>query len=76
MVKSKNYHVVPNDGNGWKVIKEGADRPSVLTQTKQPAINMGINLAKTNKGELFIHGQNGQIQNRNTYGKDPFPPKG
>jgi hypothetical protein len=24
---------------------------------------------------LFIHGKNGQIQNRNSYGNDPFPPR-
>ena len=26
--------------------------------------------------ELLIHGQNGQIRERSSYGNDPFPPKG
>jgi hypothetical protein len=25
--------------------------------------------------ELLIHGQNGQIRERNSYGNDPHPPK-
>ncbi|MEQ9568321.1 MAG: DUF2188 domain-containing protein, partial [Pseudomonadales bacterium] len=26
--------------------------------------------------ELYIHGKDGRIRERNTYGKDPFPPRG
>ncbi|MCI5039252.1 MAG: DUF2188 domain-containing protein [Donghicola eburneus] len=25
---------------------------------------------------MLIHGENGRIRERNTYGNDPFPPKG
>jgi hypothetical protein len=27
-------------------------------------------------GEMLIHGENGRMRERNTYRKDPFPPKG
>ena len=27
-------------------------------------------------GEVFIHGRDGKIRERNTYGHDPFPPQG
>ncbi|MDE0092409.1 MAG: DUF2188 domain-containing protein, partial [Oligoflexia bacterium] len=26
--------------------------------------------------ELSIHGRNGRIREKNSYGSDPFPPKG
>jgi hypothetical protein len=26
--------------------------------------------------EMLIHSENGRIRERNTYGADPFPPKG
>ncbi|WP_141695337.1 DUF2188 domain-containing protein, partial [Klebsiella pneumoniae] len=28
------------------------------------------------ESELVIHRPNGQIRDRDSYGKDPFPPKG
>ncbi|MBY0544383.1 MAG: DUF2188 domain-containing protein, partial [Gammaproteobacteria bacterium] len=28
------------------------------------------------KVEHFIHGKDGKIQERNSYGNDPFPPRG
>lgn len=31
---------------------------------------------KTIQIELFIHGTNGRIRGRNSYGNDPYPPKG
>ncbi|RUW04999.1 DUF2188 domain-containing protein, partial [Mesorhizobium sp. M1A.F.Ca.IN.020.06.1.1] len=33
-------------------------------------------LARNQGSEMFIHGENGRIRERNTYGNDPFPPKG
>ena len=28
------------------------------------------------ESELFIHGKNGRIRERDSYGNDPFPPRG
>ena len=33
-------------------------------------------IAINQKSEVFIHGENGRIRERNSYGNDPFPPKG
>ncbi|WP_268245296.1 DUF2188 domain-containing protein [Vulcaniibacterium thermophilum] len=33
-------------------------------------------MAINQRSELFIQGRDGQIRERNSYGDDPFPPKG
>lgn len=43
---------------------------------KAPAIEYGRNIAKNQHTEFFTHGKNGKIQSRDSYGNDPFPPKG
>jgi hypothetical protein len=37
---------------------------------------VGQREARNRGGEHLTHGVNGQIRARNSYGKDPFPPKG
>ena len=36
----------------------------------------GTEAAKKSKSELFVHGRDGRIRERNSYGNDPYPPKG
>ena len=74
MAKS-NQHIVPHP-KGWAVKPAGGQRPSSVHPTQQKAIEAGRQIAKIQGTELFIHGQNGQIRERNSYGKDPHPPKG
>jgi len=45
-------------------------------RTQSEAIGIAKEIAENQKSEMFIHGRNGQIRERNTYGKDPYPPKG
>jgi hypothetical protein len=73
MAKRSN-HVVPSS-SGWAVRKSGAERASRVFETKGGAVNYGRELSKVEKTELFIHKSNGMIQNRNSYGNDPLPPK-
>jgi uncharacterized protein YdaT len=70
-----NVHVVHRDGN-WAVRKEGAQRDSSHHETQAEAIETARQTAQREGSEMFIHGRNGQIRERNTYGNDPFPPKG
>lgn len=70
----KNIHVVPH-ANGWAVKTEGASRASAVTPTQGQAIEQARNQAIRNQGEVFIHGRNGQIRDRDSYGNDPCPPK-
>lgn len=70
-----NQHVVPL-GNGWAVKGEGAARATVITSKQSDAISVARDIAKNNSSELIVHGRNGRIRERNSYGNDPNPPKG
>lgn len=72
----KNQHVVPDKNGGWNVKGAGNTRATKHTATQAEAIKIAKNIAQNQSSELFIHGVNGQIRERNTYGKDPYPPKG
>jgi hypothetical protein len=75
MAKGKNQHVVKHD-SGWAVKGAGNEKPTKVTQTKKEAIAIGKDIAKNQKSELIIHGQDGKIQEKNTYGPDHCPPNG
>lgn len=70
----KNQHVVPL-GNGWAVKREGSKRFTIITETQKDAITVARGIAKNNKTELVIHGKDGKIRDRDSYGSDPYPPK-
>ena len=72
---TKNQHVVPKDG-GWAVRGEGNSRVSSSHATQKDAIEAARDRAQKQGSELIIHGRDGKIRERNTYGKDPHPPKG
>lgn len=71
----KNYHTVPHE-NGWAVKGAGNSKSSSVHSTQAEAWSACKNLAKNNNSEAFLHGKNGQIRERNTYGHDPYPPEG
>lgn len=72
----KNQHVTPHPDGGWQVIGAGNERATKITTTQAEAINVAREIAKNQQSELFIHNQQGQIRERDSYGNDPFPPKG
>ena len=71
----KNQHVVKHP-DGWAVKGAGNEKATKVTSTQSEAISTAREIAINQKSEMFIHGQNGQIRERNSYGSDPFPPKG
>ena len=73
---SKNQHVVPDGEGRWGVRGEGNSRLTSRHSTQAKAIDAGRGIAKNQHSELLIHGRNGQIRARDSYGKDPFPPRG
>ncbi|MCR6658625.1 MAG: DUF2188 domain-containing protein [Asticcacaulis sp.] len=72
----KGQHVVPSATGGWSVKKSGAMRATVIYQTQAEAIAAATKIAQNQKTELYIHGRDGRIRERNSYGTDPHPPKG
>ncbi len=55
--------------------REGGQRASSVHDTKKEALDAGRSLAQEAKVELVIHRGDGVIQNSNSFGKDPNPPK-
>lgn len=70
-----NQHVVRR-GSEWAVLKEGADRDTRKFDTQTDAIKAAREIAINQGSEMIIHGRDGKIRERNTYGDDPNPPKG
>jgi len=68
-------HVVKNPKSGWDVKKTHAERASIHADTKAEAVDRAREICINQKAECIIHGEDGKIQNSNSYGKDPFPPK-
>lgn len=71
----KNQHVVPN-GDGWGVKGEGNERLTSRHDTQGRAIEAAREIAIRNGSEVVIHRPDGRIRDRDSYGNDPFPPKG
>jgi len=74
-MSKKNQHVVPH-GNDWAVKGAGNSKATSVHSTQAEAIQEAREIAQNQKSEMFIHGTDGQIRERNTYGNDPHPPKG
>lgn len=75
MSKGKNQHVVPQNGD-WAVKGEGNQKATKVVETQKEAIEIAKEIAKNQESELLIHGKDGQIRDKSSYGNDPFPPKG
>lgn len=72
---SKGQHVVPRDRK-WAVRKSGSDKVTKIFDTQEEAIVRGRKIARNQGAELYIHGRDGRIRDRDSYGQDPHPPKG
>jgi len=71
----KERHVVPNKNGGWDSKRENAKKASKHFDTKKEAMEWSREKAIKEKSELIPHRKDGVIQNPNSYGKDPNPPK-
>lgn len=65
-----SVHVVPND-EGWEVKVEGRVGGRRF-KTQNEAIRAGRDLARGSSSENVIHGRDGRIRQRDTFGRDPF----
>ena len=69
-----NQHVVPNNGQ-WQVKRENSTKATKIFNPQKEAISYARNIAIIHQSELVIHGRNGQIRDKDSYGNDPCPPK-
>jgi len=71
----KNQHIVKHP-KGWAVKGAGNEKATIVTSTQAEAIKIGREIANNQQSELIIHGTDGKIREKNSYGNDNFPPKG
>lgn len=69
-----NQHVVPNNGQ-WQVKRQGSEKATKNFETKKQAIDYARSIAIKQQSELVIHGRDGRIRDKDSYGNDPCPPK-
>ena len=69
-----NQHVVRR-GNEWAVLGERNSKDTSLHQTQKAAINAARVIAINKKAEVVIHGLDGKIRDKDSYGPDPVSSK-
>lgn len=79
MTKKPNIHVVPSGKTDsgkptWQVKPEGG-APISNHRTQRTAEEAGRIVARRNQSEIVIHGRDGKIRDKDSYGNDPHPPK-
>jgi uncharacterized protein YdaT len=70
----KNQHVVPHK-DGWAVRGEGNEKVTSVASTQREAIEEARTIAQHQQSELVIHGSDGKIRDKDSFGPDPCPPK-
>ena len=73
--KKPTQRVTPRKDGKWQHKQDGNKRASKVTRTQKEAINSAIKAARKKKTEVVIHGRNGKIRSKDSYGNDPNPPK-
>ena len=71
-----NVNVMPHPDGGWQVKVDNAKRAIVRTDTQREAIDRARPIARNKESELVIHRPNGRIRDKDSYGRDPYPPRG
>ena len=65
-----DVHVQP-EGNEWLVMREGETEAVSRHPTEAEAIDAGRLAAQSEQSVLFIHGQDGEIRERDSYAIGP-----
>jgi hypothetical protein len=73
--KQGPVHTAHRDGR-WVNQVEGSTRVSSTHSTKEQAIARGRKLAQNKRADHIVHNSDGTIASRNSYGNDPYPPRG
>ena len=57
-------------------VRRAASRASSVHRTQPEAEQVGHNHARADHTKFLLHGRDGKIRERDSYGNDPYPPKG
>ena len=72
----KAQHVTKHPSGGWQVKGAGNTRATKRTSTQEEAWSVARSIAINQKSEVLVHGRDGRIHAKDSYGNDPHPPKG
>ena len=72
----KEIHVTKSQNGNWRVKQPDNQRASAICETQTKAREVARVIAKNQGLEMVVHGVDGRIREKNTYRKDPFPPRG
>jgi hypothetical protein len=72
----RNQHVMPHPKGGWQVKGSCNSRATVRTSTQKEAASIARKIAINQQSERLIHRTTGEIRQKDSYGNDPYPPKG
>lgn len=75
MSKGKNQWVVPH-GKDWAVRGEGNSRATAVKPTQADTVQIAREIARNQEAELIIQNRHGRIRQKDSFGRDPCPPKG
>lgn len=70
----KNQHVVRHE-DGWAVRGAGNERATGVFGAQSEAIDAGRRIAQNQGSELLVHGRDGRIRSKDSFGPDPAPPR-
>ena len=73
---ANQIHVTKRPNGSWAVKQPGKQRASKICDTQAEAKQVAIDIAKNQGLEMIVHGVDGKIREANSYGNDPFPPRG
>jgi hypothetical protein len=76
MTAKKDYWTSKRNDGKWAVKRSGSTRAASLHDTQSEAWKEARRLARGIGSEAFLKGKDGKIRTRNSYGKDPYPPRG
>jgi hypothetical protein len=75
MAKAPTQRVTKRPDGKWQHKEDGAKRATKVTDTQKEATQSAVDTAKKKHTEVDIHGEDGKIRSRDSYGNDPHPPK-
>ena len=76
MPDKSNYWTQQRSDAKWESKREGATRASKVADTHADAWTFSREKAAQTNGKAFLKGRDGITRERDTYGADPYPPKG
>ncbi len=69
-----NVHVTQTPGNTRWRVSQGGSTVSIHN-TQSNAIDAGRREAKRDRVDLVTHGRDGRIRSKDSYSRDPLPPR-